>query len=123
MRPRRWDLVVMSVVSIGICFVGMMLPLSLIGKTEQAVSGAVWGVCTVMAMFGGGMIPVIFMPDFVQTLSNYDPVKWAVYSMEGAIWRGLSFAEMLLPCGILIAVGLVAGAIGMVAISRHIAQP
>lgn len=119
MRPHRWDLLLLAIGSIGICFVGMMLPLSLLGRTEQAVSGAVWGVCTVMAMFGGGMMPVIFMPDFVQSLSNFDPVKWAVYSMEGAIWRGLTFTEMLLPCGILIGTGVAAGSLGAFLISRR----
>lgn len=119
MRPLHWDLLVFAILSIGVCFVGMMLPLSLLGRTEQAVSGAVWGVCTVMAMFGGGMIPVVFMPDFVQTLSDYDPVKWAVYSMEGAIWRDFSFTEMLKPCGILIAVGAVSATLGSWMISRR----
>ncbi|MEZ6063887.1 MAG: ABC transporter permease [Planctomycetaceae bacterium] len=119
MRPERWDLLVMAIGSIGVCFVGLMLPLSLLGRTEQAVSGAVWGVCTVLAMFGGGMIPVVFMPQFVQKLSNYDPVKWAVYSMEGAIWRGFTFGEMLLPCGILVGVGVAAAALGSWMISRR----
>ena len=119
MRPRRWDLLVLSIVSTGVCFVGLMLPLSLLGRTEQAVSGTVWGICTVMAMFGGGMVPVVFMPPFIQTLSNFDPVKWAVYSMEGAIWRGFTFTEMLLPCGILTAVGTVSLVIGSWMISRR----
>lgn len=121
MRPRRWDLLLLAVFSIGVCFVGLMLPLSLLGRTEQAVSGAVWGVCTVMAMFGGGMMPVIFMPKFVQQLSNFDPVKWAVYSMEGAIWRGFTFQEMLLPSCILIGIGIVAACLGSVLISRRAA--
>lgn len=121
MRPRRWDLLLLAVFSIGVCFVGLMLPLSLLGRTEQAVSGAVWGVCTVMAMFGGGMMPVIFMPKFVQQLSNFDPVKWAVYSMEGAIWRGFTFQEMLLPSCILIGTGIVAACLGSVLISRRAA--
>lgn len=119
MRPRRWDLLALAIVSISVCFVGLMLPLSLIGRTEQSVSGAVWGICTVLAMFGGGMIPVFFMPSFIQELSNYNPVKWAVYSMEGAIWRGFTFQEMLLPCGILVAVGLVALCLGSWMISRR----
>ncbi len=119
MRPLRWDLVALAILSIGIGFVGLMLPMSLIGKTEQAVSGAVWGICTVMAMFGGGMIPVVFMPDFVQKLSDYVPVKWAVYAMEGAIWRGFSFREMLVPCGLLALIGVVAGTVGVCLISRR----
>ena len=121
MRPRRWDLLAMSLVSIGICFVGLMLPLSLLGKTEQAVSGTVWGLCTVMAMFGGGMVPVMFMPEFVQRASHFNPVKWAVLSMEGAIWRGFAFSEMLLPWSVLIGVGIVALSLGTWMTSRQTA--
>ena len=119
MRPLRWDLLALAFASIGVCFVGMMLPLSLLGKTEQSVSGAVWGVCTLMAMFGGGMIPVVFMPKFVRTISNFDPVAWAVYAVEGAIWRGFSFTEMLIPCGILCGIGLASAALGAWMISRR----
>ena len=119
MRPQRWDLLAGAVFSIGVCFVGLMLPMSLMGRTEQAVSGTVWGVCTVMAMFGGGMMPVVFMPDFVQKMSNFDPVKWAVYSMEGAIWRGFTFTEMLMPCGILIGTGITGAAVGSWMIARR----
>ena len=74
----------MAAVSTAFCFVGIMMLLSLVGKTEQATGGAAWGALTVMAMFGGGMIPIAFMPSFMANISNYDPVKWAVLSVEGA---------------------------------------
>jgi ABC-2 type transport system permease protein len=71
-----------------------------------------------MAMFGGGMIPLLFMPAFMRTLSDASPVKWSVLAMEGAIWRGFTLSEMLLPCGILLAVGAVCLAIGTTVLSR-----
>lgn len=119
MRPKSWPLLVLAAVCTAYCFVGIMMLLSLFGKTEQATGGAAWGALTVMAMFGGGMIPVAFMPSFMANISDYDPVKWAVLSVEGAVWRGFTVTEMLMPCGILIAVGTVALAIGSVLISRR----
>jgi ABC-2 type transport system permease protein len=119
MRPRNWPLLGLATVCTAFCFVGIMMLLSLFGKTEQATSGAAWGALTVMAMFGGGMIPVAFMPGFMEKFSHYDPVKWAVVSIEGAIWRGYSFQEMLKPCGILVAVGIVSLSIGCVVISKR----
>jgi ABC-2 type transport system permease protein len=119
MRPRSWPLLMMAAVCTAFCFVGIMMLLSLLGKTEQATGGAAWGACTVMAMFGGGMIPAAFMPNFMKTLSDFDPVKWAVVSVEGAIWRGFTFQEMLLPCGILLAVGAVSLCLGSWLISRR----
>ena len=121
MRPRSWPFLVMAAVCTAFCFVGIMMLLSLLGKTEQATGGAAWGACTVMAMFGGGMIPAAFMPDFMKTLSNFDPVKWAVVSVEGAVWRGFTFQEMLMPCGILLAVGAVSQCLGSWLISRQTA--
>ena len=105
----------MAIVSTACCFVGIMMLLSTMGRTIQGVSGAGWGTFVVMAMFGGGMIPLIAMPPWMLTLSNLSPVKWGILALEGAIWRGFSLTEMLLPCGILLAVGI-AGFLGGAAI-------
>jgi ABC-2 type transport system permease protein len=118
MRPVSYALLALAAVCIAFCFVGIMMLMSVIGKTEEAVSGAAWGANMLMAMFGGGMIPLLFMPAFMQTLSNASPVKWSVLAMEGAIWRGFTLSEMLLPCGILLAVGAVCLAIGTTVLSR-----
>lgn len=119
MRPRSWPLLIMAASSTAFCFVGIMMMLSMFGKTEQAASGAAWGILTVLAMFGGGMIPIAFMPAPMAELSNFDPVKWSTLSIEGAIWRGFTFQEMLKPCGILIGVGVVTQAIGGWVVSRR----
>ena len=89
------------------CFVGTMTLISVFGKTEEGVGGATWGISMMMMMFGGGMIPLIAMPRWMQTASSFSPVKWGIYSLEGAIWRDFSFTEMLLPWGILLTIGLV----------------
>ena len=91
--------------------------LSVLGKTEQSAGGIGWAVLLVMAMLGGGMIPLFIMPGWMQTLSHVSPVKWSILAMEGAIWRGFSFGEMMLPCGILLGVGLACFAIGVRAFS------
>jgi ABC-2 type transport system permease protein len=41
----------------------------------------------------------------MQRISDFSPVKWGIFAMEGAIWRNFSFVEMLMPCGILLALG------------------
>ena len=48
------------------------------------------------------------------TLSQASPVKWSILALEGAIWRNYSPIEMLLPCGVLIAVGIVCLAVGSI---------
>jgi ABC-2 type transport system permease protein len=103
---------------VAFCFVGIMILMSVIGRSEEAVSGAAWGANMLMAMFGGGMIPLAFMPRFMVPLSQASPVKWSILSLEGAIWRGFTAAEMMLPCAILLGVGAACLALGAVRLSR-----
>jgi len=103
-----------AVVACAVCFVGLMMLISVLGKTEQAVGGAGWAILLVMAMTGGGMVPLMFMPKWLLTLSNISPVKWGILALEGAIWRGFSYGEMALPLGVLTAFGVVAFTIGVV---------
>jgi ABC-2 type transport system permease protein len=118
MRPRSPGLLVIASIAVAFCFVGIMMLMSVIGKTEEAVSGAAWGANMVMAMFGGGMVPLVFMPSFMKSLSHFSPVKWSILSLEGAIWRGFSASEMLLPCGALVLTGAVCLVIGTAVLSR-----
>ena len=118
MRPKSLDLLALAVVCIAFCFVGVMMLMSVVGKTEEAVSGAAWFANIMMAMFGGGMLPLTFMPSFMKTLSHGSPVKWGILALEGAIWRDFSLAEMLLPCAILLAIGAACLSLGVLLLSR-----
>lgn len=111
-RPGSWGLLAMAVVSAAIAFVGIMMLLSVMGKTEASAGGIGWAVLLVLAMIGGGMMPLAFMPRSLQTLSHVSPIKWAIYAMEGAIWRNLTIAQMLTPCAILIGIGAVCFLVG-----------
>ena len=111
-------LLAVAIVSTSLCFVGLMMAISVLGKTEQAVAGAGWGVMMPFAMLGGGMVPLIAMPSWLQTASNASPFKWGILAIEGAIWRGFSFGDMLLPCGILIASGALFFALGVFVFRR-----
>ena len=118
MKPGSYPMLVLASLSISACFVGVMMVMSNLGKTEQAVSGSGWAINMIMAMFGGAMMPVMFMPGFMQTVSNFSPIKWGILAVEGAIWRGFSFAEMMLPCGILLTVGAGGLVIGTLMLKR-----
>jgi ABC-2 type transport system permease protein len=118
MRPRSPALLVMAAISVAYCFVGIMVLMSVTGKTEEAVSGAAWGVNMFMAMFGGAMVPLVFMPNFMNIISHFSPVKWSILSLEGAIWRGFTFFEMVAPSGALLVTGTVCFAIGSIVLAR-----
>jgi len=107
-----------AIVSCGVCFSGLVMLISVLGKTERSVAGAGWGILLVMSMIGGGMIPLMVMPSWMLALSNFSPVKWGILSLEGAIWRGFSLTHMMLPAGILLAVGVIAFTAGASILSR-----
>jgi ABC-2 type transport system permease protein len=62
---------------------------------------------------------VMFMPQFMKSLSILSPVKWGILAMEGAIWRDFSLSEMMLPCGILLGIGIAGVAIGTRLLNRN----
>lgn len=106
-------------ICVNLCFVGIMMFVCTLGKTEQSVGAASWALMMIMAMLGGGMMPLAFMPKWMQNLGTISPVKWGIYTLEGAIWRHFSFTEMLMPCGVLLAIGVVFFAIGATILGRR----
>jgi ABC-2 type transport system permease protein len=100
-------LLALALLSTSFCFTGLMMLLGSLAKTEEAVNGAGWGIMTLFAMLGGGMMPLVFFPAWLVPFSHASPVKWGIYSLEGAIWRGFTMSEMILPVGILVGLGAV----------------
>lgn len=113
MRPTSFSMLALAILWGSLAFVGIMMLLSVLGKTEQAAAGATWAVLLIMAMLGGGMVPLFFMPSWMRTLGHISPVKWFILAMEGAVWRRFTAAEMVLPCAILLAVGVTFFSIGV----------
>jgi len=112
-RPHSYSLLALAFLASTVAFVGIMMLISVMGKTEASVGGFGWAFLIVMAMTGGGMLPLMFMPPWMQTVSDFSFVKWAVLAVEGAVWRQFSLAEMLLPCGILFGIGAVSFTAGV----------
>jgi ABC-2 type transport system permease protein len=120
MRPQSPGLLVGSAVVVALCFVGIMMAMSALGTTEEGVGGAGWAINMVMAMFGGAMMPLAFMPDFMRSASDFSPVKWAIVSLEAAIWRNYTLSELLGPWAILLSIGTVGFAVGLYFFQRNL---
>ncbi len=118
-RVASWPAMAAAIGSVAFAFTGLMMLISTFGRTEQAVAGAGWAAMMPLAMLGGGMVPLMVMPQWMLQLSNWSPVKWMIVAIEGATWRGFSAAEMFAPCAILGGVGLVGFVAGAVVISRR----
>lgn len=118
MRPESYPKLAVAGVCTAICFSGIMMIVSNLGRSEQSVSGVGWGINLVMAMLGGCMIPVMFMPAFVQQASVISPVRWAILAIEGSVWRSFSWGEMLPACAVLIGIGAFGFAAGIWFLNR-----
>jgi ABC-2 type transport system permease protein len=98
-------LLAVAVACVGFAVVGMMMLFAVLGRTEAAVSGISWAVLIVMAMFGGGMIPLVAMKGWMLAIGNFSIFRWGIQAIEGAVWRGYNLADMALPCGVLLMIG------------------
>ena len=112
-QVHSWFMLIFALFMVSISFVGVMILFSVLGKTERTVSGLGWALVLPMAMLGGGMIPLAFMPHWLQTLSVISPVKWAILSIEGSLWRSFTWGQLLEPVSILLLIGLVSFGIGL----------
>lgn len=117
-RPSSPWLLVAACLSAGCAFVGFMMMIAGLGRSEQSVSGVGWALLMPMALFGGAMIPQAVMPPWMLTVGHVSPIKWSILAFEGAIWRGFSAAEMLLPCAILLGFGLLCFSIGVTGLRK-----
>ena len=102
-----------------LCFVGLMMFICTLGRTEQSVGGAGWAIIMIMAMIGGGMVPLAFMPSWLRPFSHISPVKWSIFALEGAIWRNFNLMEMINPCFILLLIGMISFCLGVVMLRRQ----
>jgi len=107
-------LLLITILCISLCFVGIMMGLSVLGRTERSASGLAWMILLLMAMVGGGMMPLFIMPPLLQAIGTISPIKWSILAIEGCIWRGFSARELLVPWLILLGFALAGFAIGLV---------
>lgn len=112
--PTSVPLLALAIACCGFAFVGVMMLMAMF-KTEAAAGGGGWAILLVLAMIGGGMIPLDIMGSTLRTMSRFSPVSWAIRALEGGLWRDFTLQQMLLPCGILLGIGLVGSLIGAAA--------
>lgn len=100
-------------------FVGLMMLLSQLGRSEVSVASSGWAVMLVLAMFGGAMMPYFLMPEWMQEVGRLSPVRWAILALEGALWRGWSWRELARPCATLIGIGMLSFTLGVMLLHRR----
>ncbi len=112
MRIRQPATLALAILVTSFAFTGVMMLIAAIARSEGAAAGAGRAIILVLAMIGGGTIPLAFMPESMRTLSAISPFRWAVTALEGGLWRDLPPAGVLMPLAILLAIGVAGFAIG-----------
>ncbi|MDX2017288.1 MAG: ABC transporter permease [Planctomycetota bacterium] len=118
-RPQNPALLALVVVVASFGFVGLMMLIATLSKSEGGAGGLGRALLLILAMIGGGSIPLFFMPPFMQNVSAVSPFRWAIQGLDVAIWRGGEFSSAALPLAILTAMGLVGFIVGGVLFARR----
>lgn len=100
-------------------FSGLAMLLAGFCRTEAEANGAGRGAILILALIGGGSIPLFFMPPVLRTLSFGSPFRWVVTAVEGPFWRDTPVSEQVLPLLVLVAIG----ALGFLAGMRGVGRP
>lgn len=112
-RVESWGNMAAAVLSSAIGFSGLMMLMAGLCRTEATARGVGQAVVLVLAMIGGGTVPLFLLPEWAQTASSISPFRWALLGVEGALWRDLSAGAMALPVGVLLGLAVLGFAVGV----------
>lgn len=105
-RPTNWAMMLAAMALSALGAIGVVMLIAAAARSEGAAMGMARGVVILLAMIGGGSVPVFFMPPFVQKLSLLSPFRWSQVSIEASLWASYSWGEFALPAGVLLAVAV-----------------
>ena len=93
-RPGSLSMLMAASIASAYAFSGLAVGMAGFFRTEGGARSAGNAVVLILAMVGGGTIPLAFMPPFLRTASAASPFSWSIFAIEGAVWRGLGWAAM-----------------------------
>jgi ABC-2 type transport system permease protein len=96
---------VLVCISNAIFFAGLMTFLGNFAKTERGAGALSWSVMQLLACFSGIMFPTTIMPEWMISITNFNPLTWAVKAMEIALWKHGHFADLWLPLSVTVGTG------------------
>ena len=105
-RVQRWDLLGAAAIASAFAFSGLAVGMAGFFRSEGSARSAGNAVVLVLAMVGGGTIPLAFMPELLRTASAASPFSWSILAIEGAVWRGFGPAQMATSLTVLVGLGV-----------------
>lgn len=121
-RPDSWGLLAAGIVAACFGFTGFMMVLAAAARTEAAAEGISRAVLLSLALLGGAGVPLFFMPEWMQPFAAVSPFRWVIIALEGAIWRGFTWSQMVGPIAVLLGLGAVCLAAGSALYTRRLSR-
>ncbi|MGX6606774.1 ABC transporter permease [Micromonosporaceae bacterium Da 78-11] len=114
--PRSVGLVAIAIGVWAFCLVAIGALLATVARSlgELGVISDVGAIT--LSSLGGSLVPISIMPGWAQGAAHVSPGYWALTMMQAAVRGDLN--GVLLPAGVLLAVGLVAGAFAIRRLTR-----
>lgn len=111
-RPQGNVLLVLAAATLGlIAFLALGYTLAAIYPSAAAATGIGNGLMIVLMMTSGAFVPLAALPEGVQRVMNFSPIRHLVDLMQG-LWNGHAWSDFGLATGVLVGMIVVFGALG-----------
>jgi ABC-2 type transport system permease protein len=116
-RPVQPAMLLPAMVAIAVAFTMVAMAIAALFQSLGGSEGAGRSVILILALLGGGSVPLAFMPPALASASAVSPFRWAIAALEGPLWRGGSMPSQLAAIGAVLLVALIAAAVAWCALS------
>lgn len=111
-QPQGSVLLVLAAAALGlIAFLALGYTLAAIYPSAAAATGIGNGLMIVLMMTSGAFVPLAVLPEGVQRVMDFSPIRHLVVLMEG-LWNGRSWSDYGLATAVLLGMMIVFGALG-----------
>ena len=117
-RPINLPMLILAMLVIAMSFTALAMMIAALFRTGGGTDGAARALILVLAIVGGGSIPLVFMPPILRSISVVSPFRWAISALEGPLWRGGSMSDQFASIGSIALVGLVCAIISLGGMAR-----
>ena len=105
--PGRWAAWVVVTLTASIAAGGVSLLVAAACRTPSQARNLWTVLVLISSVVGGSMVPRFFMPPWLRDLGWFTPNTWVLEAYSGLFWRDAPVEEVLLPCSLLAALGIV----------------
>ena len=116
-RPVQPVMLLPAMVAIAVAFTMVAMAIAALFQSLGGSEGAGRSVILILALLGGGSVPLAFMPPALASASAVSPFRWAIAALEGPLWRGGSMPSQVAAIGAVLLVALIAAAVAWCALS------